>query len=171
MCAIVVQGCATTSTDGTKVQSTAMDKAVSECVASVAIGAIGGAVIGGMLGGSRGVGQGAAIGAVAGVGRCAILMEIAASEDRAKVREAELAALQSNQSQTRNITTKNGKSATLRTKVTQAPLPQAKADTSAMVAVAETNTEPAASETPQQPWLLMQKISIPITPPAVSPSC
>lgn len=105
-------------------------------------------MIGGVLGGSRGMGQGAAIGAFAGVGRCAILMEIAAAEDRAKVREAELAALQSNRSETRNITTKNGKNATVRTKVTPAPLPAAKAKTLAEVKVADTNTAPTAPETP-----------------------
>lgn len=124
-----------------------MDKAVSDCVASVAIGAISGAVIGGVLGGSRGLGHGAAIGAVAGVGRCAILIEIAAAEDRAKVREAELAALQTNKPQTRSITTKNGKSATVRTKVSPAPLPAAKAEKPARPAVAQSTTTPAAPQT------------------------
>ncbi|WP_417435887.1 hypothetical protein [Hoeflea sp.] len=147
MCGIAVQGCTTTSADGRKVRSTAMDRAVSECVASVAIGAISGAVIGGVIGGSRGMGRGAAIGAVAGVGRCAILMEIAAAEDRAKVREAELAALQSNRAQTRSITTKNGKSATVRTKVTPAPLPVAKAEKPAPVEVVQPAATPAAPQT------------------------
>lgn len=147
MCGVAVQGCTTTTADGRKVSSTAMDRAVSECVASVAIGAISGAVIGGALGGSRGMGQGAAIGAVAGVGRCAILMEIAAAEDRAKVREAELAALQSDKPQTRSITTKSGKSATVRTRVSPAPLPVAKeAEKPAPTVVAQSNTVPAATQ-------------------------
>ena len=124
-----------------------MDKAVSDCVASVAIGAISGAVIGGVLGGNRGMGQGAAIGAVAGVGRCAILIEIAAAEDRAKVREAELAALQTNTPQTRSITTRNGKSATVRTKVASAPLPTAKADKPVQTAEMQPTTTPAAPQT------------------------
>lgn len=147
MCCIAVQGCTTTSADGTKVSSTAMDKAVSDCVASVAIGAISGAVIGGVLGGNRGMGQGAAIGAVAGVGRCAILIEIAAAEDRAKVREAELAALQTDKSQTRSIRTRNGKSATVRTRVTPAPLPATKAENPVQAPVAQSNITPAAPQT------------------------
>lgn len=150
VCGLGVQGCSTTSGNGGKVRSTAMDNAISGCVASVAIGAIGGALIGGAIGGSRGAGQGAAIGAVAGVGRCAILIEIAAAEDRQKVREAELAALRSNSSQTRQITTKSGRSATVRTKITQAPLPPSQATASAKTEIAssEPDTDTVSTEAP-----------------------
>ena len=71
---------------------------------------------------------------------------MAAAEDRAKVREAELAALQTNTAQTRSITTKSGKSAIVRTKVSPAPLPQVKAEKPEQPTAVESDTTPA---TPQ----------------------
>jgi len=100
-----------------------MDRAIAGCIGSVAIGAIGGAIIGAALGGNRGLGQGAVVGAAVGVGRCAILVEMAAAEDRAQLREAELAAISAGQTSTRSITTTKGRTATVLTRVSKAPLP------------------------------------------------
>lgn len=153
-CGILLQGCATTSSSGKAVRTTAMDKAISGCIASVAIGAISGAIIGGAFGGNRSVGSGAAIGAVVGIGRCAILVELAAAEDREQVRQAELAALQSDRSQTRSFTTKKGRTATVRTAVTAAPLPAAKivepasAPSSNQTAIADSDGTPNVTEAP-----------------------
>jgi hypothetical protein len=100
-----------------------MDRAIGECVASVAVGATLGAIVGGIAGGRNAAGRGALIGGAIGVGRCAILMEVAAAEDRARIREAEMAAVRSNASQTRAITTRSGKRATVRTQVAPAAVP------------------------------------------------
>jgi hypothetical protein len=100
-----------------------MDRAIGECVARVAVGAAVGALIGGVAGGKNSAGRGALVGGAVGVGRCAILMQVAAAEDRARIREAELAAVQSNASQTRTIKTKAGKTASVRTQIAQAPIP------------------------------------------------
>jgi hypothetical protein len=121
--ALSMQACTTTGADGQKRTSTAMDRAIAGCVGSVAIGAIGGAILGAALGGNRGLGQGAVVGAAIGAGRCAILVEMAAAEDRAQLREAELAAISAGQTSTRSITTTKGRTATVLTRVSKAPLP------------------------------------------------
>jgi hypothetical protein len=100
-----------------------MDRAIGECAASVAAGAVLGAVIGGIAGGNRGAGRGALIGGAVGVGRCAVLMQMAAAEDRQRLRAAERAAIAANASQTTSIRTKSGKSASIRTQVTPASAP------------------------------------------------
>ncbi|MEM1364322.1 MAG: glycine zipper family protein [Pseudomonadota bacterium] len=119
--AISLQGCTTSSTGARIATTTAMDRAVANCVAGVAVGAIGGALISGALGGAPE--RGAIIGAAAGLGRCAILIELAAAEDKQQVRDAQLAALNSNKVTTSTIVTKSGRRATVRTKVQDAPLP------------------------------------------------
>ena len=142
----VLQGCSTTSGSG-GTRSTAMDRAISECVASVAVGAIGGALLGAAIGGTRGAGTGALIGVGAGATRCAILVELAAAEDRQRLREAEMAALRARSTQTRSITTKSGKNATVTTRVSSAPIPEA----SRPAEKETTMTADAASSAPQQP--------------------
>lgn len=119
-----VAGCTTAGGGMSPARSTAMDRAIGECVASVAVGAAMGAIIGGVAGGRNAAGRGALIGGAVGVGRCAILVQVAAAEDRARIRQAELAAVQTNASQTRTITTKSGKKASVRTQVVPAPVPR-----------------------------------------------
>lgn len=119
----VLSGCATSGGGSQVARSTAMDRAIGGCVASVAVGVTLGALVGGVAGGRNAAGRGALIGGAIGVGRCAILMEVAAAEDRARIREAELAAIRSNASQTRAITTRSGKRATVRTQVAPASVP------------------------------------------------
>ncbi|MGB7433494.1 MAG: hypothetical protein WA921_13600 [Ahrensia sp.] len=120
----LLQACSTTSQGGaTLSRSTAMDRAIGGCIGSVAIGAVGGALVGAAIGGSRAAERGAIIGAAAGIGRCAVLIELAAAEDKQKLREAELAALELDRETTQTIKTQTGKSAKVRTKVKEAPLP------------------------------------------------
>lgn len=100
-----------------------MDRAISQCAAGVVVGVALGALIGGAAGGKNAAARGALVGGAVGVGRCAILVQVAAAEDRARIRQAELAAVQSNASQTRTIKTKAGKTASVRTQIAQAPIP------------------------------------------------
>ncbi len=144
-----IQACTTTGPDGQKRTSTAMDKAIAGCVGSVAIGAIGGAIVGAALGGNRGLGQGAVVGAAIGAGRCAILVEMAAAEDRAQLREAELAAISAGQTSTRSITTTKGRTATVLTRVSKAPLPPpVKVKVDRPVAAATSPAAPAQQASP-----------------------
>lgn len=124
---LALQGCTTASGSSGGMQRTAMDRAIGECAASVAAGAVLGAVIGGITGGNRGAGRGALIGGAVGVGRCAVLMQMAAAEDRQRLRAAERAAIAANASQTTSIRTKSGKNASIRTQVTPASAPASKA--------------------------------------------
>lgn len=101
-----------------------MERAIANCLGGVVVGAIGGAILGEVFGGNPG--SGAAIGAAVGVGRCAILVQLAAEEDKQKLREAELAALEANTTTTRSIVTQSGKTATVTTRVSNAPIPQPK---------------------------------------------
>lgn len=105
---------------------TAMDRAIGECVASVVISAGIGALAGAALNGRGGAGRGAIIGGVAGVGACAVLMQVAAAEDRARVREAELAAIKSNSSRTTSFANKSGKKVAVTTSVATAPVPKSR---------------------------------------------
>ncbi|MDC0651419.1 hypothetical protein OAP52_05090 [Hellea sp.] len=89
--ALILSSCSST-TSGTAYKS-AVDKAMGDCVASVAGGAILGALIGAAVGGD--MGDGALIGGAAGVGVCGFLMNRASAEDKAKMAEMELAALNS----------------------------------------------------------------------------
>jgi outer membrane lipoprotein SlyB len=75
-----------------------IDSVAQKCVASVVGGAIIGGVVGAMVGGSRGAAGGAAIGGVAGVGACAVIMALNA-QDRARIKEAQLRAAQTNEQQ------------------------------------------------------------------------
>lgn len=139
---LFVQACSTVSGGSGVVRSTAMDRAIGGCIGSVAVGAVSGAIIGAAIGGRSGLERGALVGAAAGVGRCAVLVQLAAAEDKAKLREAELAAISSNRSGTRTITTKSGKSAKVRTTVTAAPLPEAPKKRVAAKPAAPANTAP-----------------------------
>lgn len=120
---LALSGCATGSGGGQVARSTAMDRAIGECFAGIAVGTALGAIVGGIAGGRNAAGRGALIGGAVGVGRCAILMEVAAAEDRARIRQAELAAIRANASQTRVMTTRSGKRAAVRTEIGPAPVP------------------------------------------------
>ncbi|MGB7334693.1 MAG: hypothetical protein WBD01_02780 [Salaquimonas sp.] len=120
---MLIQGCSTTSESSKPVKQTAVDRAIGKCVGSVAISTIGGALIGAAFGGQSGARQGAVVGAVVGVGRCVVLLDLAADEDKRQLQAAELAALELDQTRTSSIITKSGKSAQLTTKVTPAPPP------------------------------------------------
>ena len=123
---IAISGCTTAGGNRSVASRTAMDRAIGQCVASVAVGAAVGAIVGGIAAGKRSAGRGALVGGAIGVGRCAILLHVAAAEDRARIRQAELSAIRANASQTRSIRTNSGKSASIRTDISAAPLPAAK---------------------------------------------
>jgi hypothetical protein len=97
-------------------QSTAMQKAIGECI--VTIGA--GALIGALLDKKRGAVAGAAIG---GVG-CVALIQVADKKDRARIAEEEARAVRANASRTQTIKTQSGKTATVKTVVRAAPKPK-----------------------------------------------
>lgn len=124
----ILQACSTTSGGAGGVgKNTAVNKAIGNCVAGIAVSAVSGAVIGAVLGGgSRSVQQGAITGAAIGVGRCAILLELAAAEDKQKLQQAQLAALQTNETTTQSFQTQSGRVAKVTTKVTPAPPPKPK---------------------------------------------
>ena len=106
---------------------TAVQRAIGECVASVVAMGIIGAILGGS-GDSRrnGAIAGAAVGAIA----CAVLLDVASRQDRARLAAAEQEALRANQARTTHFTTTSGKAATVRTRVAPAPLPKPAASTS-----------------------------------------
>lgn len=124
--ATTLSGCTTTGGGAGFATRTAMDQAIGQCVASVVISAGIGALAGASIDGNRGAGRGAIIGGVAGVGTCAVLMQVAAAEDRTRVREAERNAVAANSSRTTSFSNKSGKRVAVRTSVSVAPVPKAK---------------------------------------------
>ena len=155
--ALAVQGCTTTGPNGERVRSTAIDKAIAECIGGMVVSTAAGALIGAAFGGNAGAERGAIIGAAAGAGRCVVLIELAAQEDKRQVYEAQLNALKVDRTTTSSITTQKGKKATVRTKVTEAPLPPPKKVTVAAApapqapSVPQTSTETAAASAPAAP--------------------
>ena len=132
------------TTSGPRVAATtAMDRAIGNCIISVGFGAGFGAILGAAVGGERGAAQGAIAGGLIGAGRCAVLIQVAAAEDRERIREAELAAIEANRTTTETITTESGKSAVIKTVVSPAPIPTAAAPSR------PSTTAPAPSEQPQ----------------------
>ncbi|MEM1105643.1 MAG: hypothetical protein AAGH87_04565 [Pseudomonadota bacterium] len=83
---LALSGCATTG------EQTAVQRAVGQCAFAIGGGALIGAVIGNNVG-SGDAGAGAVVGAVAGAGACGFLLYRASEEDKARIRELELAAL------------------------------------------------------------------------------
>ena len=94
--------------------STAMQKAIGGCVASIGVG-----ILIGALANKK---NGALAGAVVGGAACAVLLQVAAAEDRARIAAEEAAALRTNKSRTKSFKTKSGKVATVRTKVRAVPV-------------------------------------------------
>lgn len=114
-----VSGCATTS--GSYGGGTAMDRAIRNCMMSIGAGAILGAVIGNNTG-SGSAGRGAAIGAVAGAGACAVFIAVANEQDRARLRELELAALNSGSTQYQTFNSTQGRQVAVTTQIQEAPV-------------------------------------------------
>lgn len=125
---IFLHGCVTTSNTGSEASTrTAFDRAIGKCAAAFLVGSLGGAALGALIGGGRkGIATGAIAGTAVAAGQCAILISVAAEEDKKKIRDAELAALQANSNNSRKFETKSGKTATVKTTVSAAPLPTAK---------------------------------------------
>jgi hypothetical protein len=121
---VALQGCVTTSGQYAATE-TATERAIGQCAASLIISAGVGAIIGAAIGGSDTAGQGALIGAAVGAGACAVLLQVAAEEDKQQLRAAERAAVLANASRSTTIRTKSGKAARVSTKVTPAPVPRA----------------------------------------------
>lgn len=135
--ALLVSGCTTTSSNTSSgatvtrtatvspVRQTEMQKAVGRCIATVGVGAVLGGVLGSLSG--RNTAAGAMAGAAVGAGACAVLVQVAAAEDQARIRELEREAIRANATQKRQITTKSGQVATVRTTVQPAPAPAVRA--------------------------------------------
>jgi hypothetical protein len=116
---VFLSGCATTS--GAGGMQTATDRAIRNCMFSVAGGAILGAVIGNNTG-SGSAGRGAAAGALAGAGACAVFLAVANERDRARMRELEFAALNANQNSRGSFTNTRGEQVNVSTMVEEAPV-------------------------------------------------
>lgn len=84
---------------------TNLDRAVGKCVMSVVFGAILGAAVGAAAGD---VGSGLAVGAGVGAVVCAVLLKVASDKDKKQIREAQLAAFNSNQLERSVWTTEDG---------------------------------------------------------------
>ena len=87
---LAISACATTA------EQTAVQRAIGQCAVTVGGGALLGAVIGNNTGDGD-AGTGAVIGAVAGAGACAFLLYRASEQDKQRIRELELAALNAEQ--------------------------------------------------------------------------
>lgn len=122
---LLLQACTTTSIQSTQTRSrsTAMDRAISSCVGGVIIGVAAGALLGKLTGGNRGAKRGAVIGAAGGVGRCAILLKLASTEDKRRARAAELAAVRRGTTATSTIRTSKGENVKIKTVVTPTQVP------------------------------------------------
>ncbi|WP_310622311.1 hypothetical protein [Flexibacterium corallicola] len=119
-----LQGCVTNSASPISGQKTATQKAIGKCVASMVITTGVGALVGAAVGRSgSSAGRGALAGAAVGVGSCAVLIHVAAAEDRKRLEDAERKAVQLNHSSTSKIKTSSGTHVTVQTKVTKAPVP------------------------------------------------
>jgi hypothetical protein len=150
--AILIVGLATSSLSGcttvggaSYASQTAMDRAIGQCVASVVIAAGLGALAGAAIDGGRGAGRGAIVGGVVGVGACAVLMQVAAAEDRTRVRNAERDAIAANSTQTTRFSNNSGRNVAVTTSVSSAPIP-----TPRKAAAASSTPAKAATETKPQ---------------------
>lgn len=137
-----------------RAQKTAVQKAIGECVMSVA----GGAVLGAILGGSRHSNSGALLGAAVGAGACAVLIEVASREDQKRIVDAQRAAVRTNRSRTTAFKTKSGKRAVVRTRIHAAPVPKTASTaakpkfTNCRYASQQISVDGKASNTPRQLW-------------------
>jgi surface antigen len=109
---------AAVSPTGAPTVQTATDRAIGQCVATVA----GGAIIGALIGKDRK--SGALIGAGIGAGACAVLLQVASREDKARIAAAEQEALRANASRTVSFQTTSGKQATVSTRVASVKPPK-----------------------------------------------
>ncbi|RKR00440.1 hypothetical protein C7435_1648 [Maricaulis maris] len=149
-CALALQGCATTSGGG----GTAMDRAIRNCMLAVGAGALLGAVVGNNTGSGR-AGRGATTGALIGAGACTLLVAVANEQDRARMRELELAAIQSNSAQRGNFVGPRGEGISYSVAPSPAPVPAPTAEAASYTAcrysqqTLSVQGRPAASIDPQ----------------------
>lgn len=109
---------------------TALDRSINQCIASIAVGALLGALVGAAAN-RRSVGTGAAVGAGAGAVACAVILAVNNEQDRERIRESRLAALNSGKGDTANYTGSDGQARLVKTSVQPAALPAAPADAAA----------------------------------------
>lgn len=155
LCILAASGCVMPSE-----QETATQRAVNQCYATV----LGGAILGAAISGGSDRTRGALIGAGLGSAACAILLDVAGKEDRARLAAAERLAVESNRNSTQSFQTETGKPARVSTRVASAPVP-APVTRPAVAAPAETPTftacrvvsqsvtvENSSAELPSQTW-------------------
>ena len=117
----LVAACATMGSNG---PSTAMDQAIRNCGLSIGAGILVGAIVGNNTG-SGSAGDGALAGGLVGAGACAVFLAIANEQDRARIRELELAAVAANSRQSTRFMARNGRQVDVDVQVTEAELPAA----------------------------------------------
>lgn len=99
----------------------ALNRSIAECAASVLVGAALGAIVGRATHGSPG--KGAAIGAGGGAVACAVLMAVNNAQDKQRIRQNQLAALQSDTTQTDSYVGNDGAMRKVSTTVQDVSLP------------------------------------------------
>ena len=117
---LLLCSCATGPHDSGEPQ-TALDRSISQCIVSVGAGAILGALLGGIANRRGGAGTGAAIGAGAGAVACIVILAINNKEDRERVRQARLTALQSGADETTRYVGDDGNGRIIHTSVQTVP--------------------------------------------------
>jgi len=83
--AITLHASACASLPGGGGSGTAVERAMTNCVGSVVIGAIAGGVIGGIANGGRGAATGALVGGGAGSALCLVMVAVANEEDKQRI--------------------------------------------------------------------------------------
>lgn len=110
--ALAMDGCAGTGMTG---DQTALDKSINECIGSVLLGTALGALIGSASHGNAG--RGALYGAGAGTVACAVMVAINNAQDRQRIRQNQLAALQTGENHTDTYVGQDGTARTVQTNV------------------------------------------------------
>lgn len=120
---LVTSGCATTGNDGSGAPRTALDRSINQCIGTVVGGALLGALLGGVARPRGGAATGAAIGAGAGAVACAVIIAMNNQQDRERIRQSQINALNANASDTSQYVGSDGQSRTVRTTIQPAAMP------------------------------------------------
>lgn len=116
---LALAGCATTQG---RPQQNALDRSINQCVGAVVIGALLGTAIA-----SKNRGKGALIGAGVGTVACGVLIAINNAQDKQRVREAQVVALNSGGQRTEQFVGQDGQPRVVQTSVSEVSTPPARA--------------------------------------------
>jgi uncharacterized protein YcfJ len=101
-------------------EQTVLERSISECIASIGIGAVVGAVFGSLAGRP---GRGAAIGAGVGTVACGVLIAINNARDKQRIRDAEQRALNTGRDTTEQFVGNDGQTRIVQTSVQDVETP------------------------------------------------